>query len=91
MTYVIAEPCIRSKAGACIEVCPVDCIHPTPEEPGYAEAEMMFIEPGECIDCGVCAEACPVNAPYADDELPSEWMHYAAASLEYYAAMRAGP
>jgi NAD-dependent dihydropyrimidine dehydrogenase PreA subunit len=33
MTYVIADPCIDVKDLSCIEVCPVDCIHPTAEEP----------------------------------------------------------
>ena len=28
MTYVIAEPCIGTKDLSCVEVCPVDCIHP---------------------------------------------------------------
>ena len=27
MTYVIAEPCVNTKDTACVEVCPVDCIH----------------------------------------------------------------
>jgi NAD-dependent dihydropyrimidine dehydrogenase PreA subunit len=31
MTYVIAEPCIGTKDNSCVEVCPVDCIHPTPK------------------------------------------------------------
>ena len=30
MAYVIAEPCIGTKDNSCVEVCPVDCIHPTP-------------------------------------------------------------
>jgi len=29
MTYIIAEPCIDVKDTACVDVCPVDCIHPT--------------------------------------------------------------
>ena len=33
MAYVIAEPCIGTKDNSCVEVCPVDCIHPTPDEP----------------------------------------------------------
>ena len=57
MSYVIAEPCIGTKDNSCVEVCPVDCIHPTPDEPGYAEAEMLFIDPDECIDCDACVEA----------------------------------
>jgi ferredoxin len=34
MTYVIAEPCIGTKDLSCVEVCPVDCIHPTQDEAG---------------------------------------------------------
>ena len=54
MAYVIAEPCIGTKDNSCVEVCPVDCIHPTPEETGYAEVEMLYIDPDECIDCDAC-------------------------------------
>jgi NAD-dependent dihydropyrimidine dehydrogenase PreA subunit len=84
MTYVIAEPCIGEKNSACVEVCPVDCIHPAPGEPGHAEAEMLFIDPEECIDCGVCAEACPVDAALAEDELPPQWEHFTALNAEHY-------
>jgi len=28
MAYIIAEPCINTKDTACVDVCPVDCIHP---------------------------------------------------------------
>ena len=28
MAYVIAEPCIGTKDSACVDACPVDCIHP---------------------------------------------------------------
>ena len=35
MAYVIAEPCIGTKDNSCVEVCPVDCIHPTPDEADY--------------------------------------------------------
>lgn len=76
MTYVIAQPCIGQKNTSCIDVCPVDCIHPAPGEPGFDEAEMLHIDPEECIDCGVCAEACPEEAVFADSELPTEWIDY---------------
>jgi ferredoxin len=39
MAYVIAEPCIDTKDNSCVEVCPVDCIHPTPDEPDACFAE----------------------------------------------------
>src|SRR5690606_35378344 len=48
----------------CVDVCPVDCIHPRKDEPEFATAEMLFIKPDECIDCGACIPACPVAAIY---------------------------
>ena len=33
MTYVIADPCIEVKDGACIDVCPVKAIFPDVEAP----------------------------------------------------------
>src|SRR5438874_8118082 len=32
MAYVIAEPCIGTKDTACVDACPVDCIHPKKED-----------------------------------------------------------
>src|SRR6266496_1844003 len=54
MTYVITQPCIGVKDASCVDVCPVDCIHPTQSEAGFEEAEMLYINPDECIDCGAC-------------------------------------
>ena len=36
MVYVIAEPCVGTKDTACVDACPVDCIHPKKDEPAYA-------------------------------------------------------
>ena len=66
MAYVIAEPCIGTKDNSCVEVCPVDCIHPTPDEPDYDSVEMLYIDPEECIDFDACVEACPVDACFAE-------------------------
>jgi NAD-dependent dihydropyrimidine dehydrogenase PreA subunit len=85
MAYVIAEPCIGTKDNSCVEVCPVDCIHPTPDEPDYEEATMLYIDPEECIDCDACVEACPVDACFAEDQLPDEWQHYSKLNSDYYA------
>src|SRR5487761_1115374 len=70
MAYVIADPCIGTKDNSCVEVCPVDCIHPTPDEPDYDSVEMLYIDAEECIDCDACVEACPVDACFAEDQLP---------------------
>lgn len=84
MTYVIAEPCVGNKDGSCVKVCPVDCIHPTPDEPGYSTAEMLYIDPEECIDCGACDDECPVDAVYPEDELPAEWSAFRDRNAAFY-------
>ena len=65
MAYVIAEPCIGTKDTACVDACPVDCIHPKKDEAAYADSEMLYIDPIECIDCGACVPVCPVSAIFA--------------------------
>ena len=64
MPFVITDPCIETKDTACVDVCPVDCIHPRKDEAEFAEALMLYIHPEECIDCGACVPACPVAAIY---------------------------
>jgi len=41
MTYVIAEPCIGTMDRGCVDVCPVDCCIPDPENP---ETEDVLLE-----------------------------------------------
>ena len=84
MTYVIAEPCIGTKDLSCVEVCPVDCIHPAQDEPGFDDEAQLYIDPEECIDCDACVEACPVDACFAEDQLPEEWQHYTQINADYY-------
>ena len=64
MPFVITDPCINTKDTACVDVCPVDCIHPRKDEPEFEQAAMLYIHPDECIDCGACVPACPVAAIY---------------------------
>ena len=84
MAYIICEPCIGTKDTACVDVCPVDCIHPRKDEPAFAAAEMLYIHPDECIDCGACVPACPVEAIFALDETPHKWADFIAKNAEYY-------
>src|SRR5689334_21922623 len=56
MSYVIALPCIGVKDTACVAICPCDCIHPTKDEPDFATAEQLYIDPAVCIDCDLCRE-----------------------------------
>src|SRR3712207_9562941 len=64
MTYVIVGSCVKDDS--CIEVCPVDCIHPKPGAPDFETAEQLYIDPALCIDCDACVEACPVDAIYSE-------------------------
>jgi NAD-dependent dihydropyrimidine dehydrogenase PreA subunit len=90
MTYVIAEPCIGTKDNSCVEVCPVDCIHPTPDEEGYEEVEQLYIDPDECIDCDACVEACPVDAIFGEDQLPAEWLRFAEINADHFRSTSTG-
>src|SRR4051795_6300907 len=84
MTYVIAEPCIGTKDTACVDACPVDCIHPKKDEPAYATEELLYIDPVECIDCGACVPVCPVSAIFALDDLPEKWNAFTERNAKYY-------
>ena len=85
MAYVIAEPCIGTKDNSCVEVCPVDCIHPTPDEPGYDAAEMLYIDPEECINCGVCEPECPWEAIFEDEQVPEPFQDDTALNAKILA------
>jgi ferredoxin len=84
VAYVISEACIGSKDTSCVEVCPVDCIHPTPDEPGFEEADQLHINPQECIDCDACVEACPVDAVTPEDAVPPGLEGYVEINAAYF-------
>ena len=84
MPFIITDPCIETKDTACVDVCPVDCIHPRKDEPEFAEATMLYIHPEECIDCGACVPACPVAAIYESiDATPSHQKDLIEANAVY--------
>ena len=84
MPFVITDPCIDTKDAACVDVCPVDCIHPRKDEAEFAQTMMLFIHPEECIDCGACVPACPVAAIYESvDATPSSQRILVDANATY--------
>jgi ferredoxin len=83
--YVIAEPCVGVKEGSCVDVCPVACIHTTPESPQF------YIDPDICIACEQCVLVCPVNAIFLDEELPPEWQPYAEVNAAFFRENKPGP
>ena len=78
MPHVIAQPCIDIKDKACVDVCPVACIH------GGDEDSQLYINPTDCIDCVLCVDACPVDAIYEVDDLPEEWAHFAEVNEKFF-------
>ncbi|ALE74774.1 ferredoxin [Pseudonocardia sp. EC080610-09] len=82
MTHVITRSCCND--ASCVEVCPVDCIHPTPDEPGYASAEMLYIDPDTCIDCAACIDVCPVSAIVPDEDLEPVDERYLRINAAWY-------
>jgi ferredoxin len=84
VAYIICEPCVGTKDTACVDVCPVDCIHPRKDEPEFQTAEMLYIHPDECIDCGACVPACPVEAIFALDETPEKWKNFIPVNAQYF-------
>ncbi|MEU7114698.1 FAD-dependent oxidoreductase [Streptomyces sp. NPDC046182] len=83
MTYAITQTCCSD--ATCVAVCPVNCIHPTPEEREFGSTEMLHIDPYTCIDCGACADACPVDAIFPVDSLSAADAGYAAVNAAYFA------
>jgi len=84
MAYIIAEPCINTKDTACVDVCPVDCIHPRKDEANFADHTQLYIDPVECIDCGACVPVCPVSAIFPLDDLPEKWKAFTETNAAYY-------
>ena len=84
MTYVITDACVGVKDGACVAVCPTDCIHPRPDEPEFTEADQLYIDPSNCIDCHMCVDECPVHAIFPESDLPQDKMKFIAINAQWY-------
>ena len=80
MAYYITETCIDVKDKACVEVCPVDCIHPI----DGGDEPMLYIDPDECIDCGACEPECPVEAIFAEEDVPDDQSRFVEINTKYF-------
>lgn len=85
MAFVIAEPCIDVKDTACIDACPVDCIHPLKDGSEFAAERQLYIDPNECICCAACIPVCPVSAIFDEEDLPKGWQHFAQIDASWFA------
>jgi NAD-dependent dihydropyrimidine dehydrogenase PreA subunit len=82
MAYVIVDTCTKDEN--CIQACPVNCIHPTKDEPGFDTVPQLYVHPGECIDCGACVPVCPTNSIYVLEDLPEQCKGFEEKNAAYY-------
>lgn len=79
MTIVVTDNCHGCRFTECVSVCPVACFH--------ADGEMVYIDPGVCIDCMACIPVCPVQAIFSTDDLPEDKRHWIAVNAKRAAVL----
>ena len=94
MPHIITEPCVSTCDTACVEVCPVDCIHGPEDKEGMGsevkesgfnpEGKQLYINPEECIDCTACVVECPVEAIFEDDDVPNKWKSFIKKNYDFF-------
>ncbi|MGC4962474.1 4Fe-4S binding protein [Gordonia sp. DT101] len=82
MPHVVTQACCGD--ASCVYACPVNCIHPTPEEPGFGTSEMLYIDPSTCVDCGACVSACPVGAIVPGHRLTDEQARFVDVNAAHF-------
>ncbi|MCL8251057.1 FAD-dependent oxidoreductase [Aeromicrobium fastidiosum] len=89
MPHVVTQACCGD--ASCVFACPVNAIHPTPDEPDFGLAEMLYIDPVSCVDCGACVTACPVGAISAHDRLTAEQLPFVDINALFHETPRSYP
>ena len=77
MTQIIGKACVDVTDGACVDVCPVDCIYSNPGD------NQLFINPEECIDCAACEPVCPESAIFAEEDVPEDQKEFIKLNYDY--------
>lgn len=89
MPHVVTQACCGD--ASCVFACPVNAIHPTPDEPDFATAEMVYIDPISCVDCGACVSACPVGAISRDYRLADSQLPFVDINAMFHEPARVYP
>lgn len=89
MPHVVTQSCCSD--ASCVYACPVNCIHPTPDEPDFLTAEMLHIDPQSCVDCGACVTACPVDAIVPAGKLDEAQQPFLQINADFYKQPRTYP
>ncbi|MBD8507420.1 FAD-dependent oxidoreductase [Hoyosella sp. G463] len=82
MPHVVTQACCAD--ASCVFACPVNCIHPSPDEPDFLAAEMLHIDPEACVDCGACVDACPVDAIVPHRKLEPHQQEFRDINAAFY-------
>ena len=89
MPHVVTQACCGD--ASCVFACPVNCIHPSPDEPDFLTAEMLYIDPKSCVDCGACVSACPVGAIVPGTAVPADQLPFVDINAMFFAGDRTYP
>ncbi|KAA1376139.1 4Fe-4S binding protein [Aeromicrobium fastidiosum] len=89
MPHVVTQACCGD--ASCVFACPVNAIHPTPDEADFGLAEMLYIDPVSCVDCGACVTACPVGAISAHDKLTDAQLPFVEVNAMFHSPQRSYP
>ncbi|KAA0023513.1 FAD-dependent oxidoreductase [Antrihabitans cavernicola] len=89
MPHVVTQSCCSD--ASCVYACPVNCIHPTPDEPDFLTADMLYIDPESCVDCGACISACPVDAIVPGSKLEQSQQVFLDINADFYKQPRSYP
>jgi len=90
MAYVIAEPCIGVKDTACVDACPVDCIHPGKKK------VISRAQPSSISTRRNALTAPPVFRsvrwrPFCPRRSARQWAHYAGINAAHYEVLTSKP
>ena len=89
MPHVVTQACCSD--ASCVFACPVNCIHPTPDEPDFLTSDMLYIDPAACVDCGACIPACPTGAIKRHTQLTEAELPFVPLNAAFYAGGRDRP
>ncbi len=74
MPHIVTDKCRGCRFTDCVTTCPVACFH--------GDAEMVYIDNLQCVDCGACVQACPIHAIYEQTDLPADKLEWLAINAE---------
>ena len=67
MSYIVTSACVDCKYTSCVDVCPVEAFHETPDR--------LLINADDCVNCDACVPECPVEAIIPDTDGEAEkWL-----------------